>query len=58
MWKKKKRQKIALNVSAVELICCSLAIFTALQEIPHNEIHETISYKNEGSMHTEKHLTW
>lgn len=37
-----------MKVSVVELICCSLAIFTALQEIPHNEIHETISHKSEG----------
>lgn len=27
-----------MKVSAEELICCSLAIFTALQEIPDNEI--------------------
>lgn len=46
-----------MNISAVELICCSLAIFNALQEIPHNEIHETLSFKNEGWIHVEKYLT-
>lgn len=41
------KKMMAIKVSAMMLICCSLAIFNALQEIPNNEIYETISHKND-----------
>lgn len=50
-------KRLSMSLSAAWLICCSLAILNALQEIPHNEMHETLGFKNDGWIHIEKYLT-
>lgn len=51
-----KKKKKNLSLSVVELICCSLAILTALREIPRDEIHDTKS-SNKNEKKRKKHNT-